>query len=69
MSPINPYIAKPIEICSYIPAILMQRHVLVDAKVRIDKTYPAGFMGIILTNMVDSNNYIYKNYVVFLLIL
>lgn len=26
-------------------AILMQRHVLVDAKVRTDKTYPAGFMG------------------------
>ncbi|XP_031271837.1 40S ribosomal protein S4-3 isoform X3 [Pistacia vera] len=25
-------------------AILMQRHVLVDAKVRTDKTYPAGFM-------------------------
>lgn len=26
-------------------AILMQRHVLVDGKVRTDKTYPAGFMG------------------------
>ena len=26
-------------------SILMQRHVLVDAKVRTDKTYPAGFMG------------------------
>ncbi|OAY71129.1 40S ribosomal protein S4-3 [Ananas comosus] len=26
-------------------AILMQRHVMVDAKVRTDKTYPAGFMG------------------------
>lgn len=25
--------------------ILMQRHVLVDGKVRTDKTYPAGFMG------------------------
>jgi hypothetical protein len=23
----------------------MQRHVLVDGKVRTDKTYPAGFMG------------------------
>lgn len=26
-------------------AILMQRQVMVDAKVRTDKTYPAGFMG------------------------
>ncbi|KAL2493538.1 S4 RNA-binding domain-containing protein [Forsythia ovata] len=26
-------------------AILMQRHILVDGKVRTDKTYPAGFMG------------------------
>ncbi|XP_016702386.1 sphingoid long-chain bases kinase 2, mitochondrial isoform X1 [Gossypium hirsutum] len=26
-------------------AILMQRHVIVDGKVRTDKTYPAGFMG------------------------
>lgn len=26
-------------------SILMQRHVLVDGKVRTDKTYPAGFMG------------------------
>jgi hypothetical protein len=26
-------------------AILMQRHVLVDGKVRTDKTYPSGFMG------------------------
>lgn len=26
-------------------AILMQRHVMVDGKVRTDKTYPAGFMG------------------------
>ncbi|KAL5657638.1 hypothetical protein ACJX0J_030801, partial [Zea mays] len=25
-------------------SILMQRHVLVDGKVRTDKTYPAGFM-------------------------
>jgi small subunit ribosomal protein S4e len=24
---------------------LMQRHVLVDGKVRTDKTYPSGFMG------------------------
>ncbi|CAI0392086.1 unnamed protein product [Linum tenue] len=26
-------------------AILMQRHVMVDHKVRTDKTFPAGFMG------------------------
>lgn len=26
-------------------SILMQRHVMVDGKVRTDKTYPAGFMG------------------------
>ncbi|PPD77963.1 hypothetical protein GOBAR_DD25111 [Gossypium barbadense] len=26
-------------------AILMQRHVMLDGKVRTDKTYPAGFMG------------------------
>ena len=26
-------------------SILMQRHVLVDGKVRTDKTYPTGFMG------------------------
>ena len=26
-------------------AILMQRHILVDGKVRTDKTYPSGFMG------------------------
>lgn len=26
-------------------AILMQRHIQVDGKVRTDKTYPAGFMG------------------------
>ena len=29
-------------------AILMQRHVLVDGKVRTDKTYPTGFMGMLL---------------------
>ncbi|CAI9112469.1 OLC1v1012923C1 [Oldenlandia corymbosa var. corymbosa] len=28
-------------------AILMQRHVLVDGKVRTDKTYPSGFMDVI----------------------
>ncbi|KAL4282353.1 hypothetical protein GQ457_03G016700 [Hibiscus cannabinus] len=28
-------------------AILMQRHVMVDGKVRIDKTYPAGFMDVV----------------------
>ncbi|MBA0556099.1 hypothetical protein Golob_026231 [Gossypium lobatum] len=28
-------------------AILMQRHVMVDGKVRTDKTYPAGFMDVV----------------------
>ena len=28
-------------------AILMQRHVMVDGKVRIDKTYPAGSMDVV----------------------
>jgi hypothetical protein len=31
-------------------AILMQRHVLVDGKVRTDKTYPAGFMGMYIAS-------------------
>lgn len=35
-------------------AILMQRHVLVDGKVRTDKTYPAGFMGM-WTSLFASN--------------
>ncbi|CAI0430857.1 unnamed protein product [Linum tenue] len=30
---------------SEVQAILMQRHVMVDNKVRTDKTFPAGFMG------------------------
>jgi hypothetical protein len=29
----------------------MQRHVLVDGKVRTDKTYPAGFMGMHTFNL------------------
>lgn len=29
-------------------SILMQRHVLVDGKVRTDKTYPSGFMGMLI---------------------
>lgn len=34
-------------------AILMQRHVLVDGKVRTDKTYPSGFMGKIIVSNSD----------------
>uniref|UniRef100_A0A452Y135 RNA-binding S4 domain-containing protein n=1 Tax=Aegilops tauschii subsp. strangulata TaxID=200361 RepID=A0A452Y135_AEGTS len=30
-----------------VQSILMQRHIMVDGKVRTDKTYPAGFMDII----------------------
>ncbi|KAK9069979.1 hypothetical protein SSX86_010377 [Deinandra increscens subsp. villosa] len=30
-----------------VQSILMQRHVLVDSKVRTDKTYPAGFMDVV----------------------
>ncbi|KAK1354465.1 40S ribosomal protein S4 [Heracleum sosnowskyi] len=30
-----------------VQSILMQRHVLVDGKVRTDKTYPAGFMDVV----------------------
>jgi len=36
-------------------AILMQRHVLVDGKVRTDKTYPAGFMGMCIFKL-DSHS-------------
>lgn len=31
----------------------MQRHVLVDGKVRTDKTYPAGFMGMKFSFSID----------------
>jgi small subunit ribosomal protein S4e len=30
-----------------VQSILMQRHIQVDGKVRTDKTYPAGFMGML----------------------
>ncbi|CAA6662378.1 unnamed protein product [Spirodela intermedia] len=36
-------------------AILMQRQVLVDAKVRTDKTYPAGFMDVISIPKTNEN--------------
>ncbi|KAK7260015.1 hypothetical protein RIF29_25704 [Crotalaria pallida] len=36
-------------------AILMQRHVLVDGKVRTDKTYPAGFMDIVSIPKTNEN--------------
>ncbi|RWW73708.1 hypothetical protein BHE74_00018403 [Ensete ventricosum] len=36
-------------------AILMQRHVMVDGKVRTDKTYPAGFMDVVLIPKTNEN--------------
>ncbi|GAB2295952.1 40S ribosomal protein S4 [Dionaea muscipula] len=36
-------------------AILMQRHVLVDGKVRTDKTYPAGFMDVVSIPKTNEN--------------
>ncbi|KAB2596338.1 40S ribosomal protein S4-3, partial [Pyrus ussuriensis x Pyrus communis] len=33
-------------------SILMQRHVLVDGKVRTDKTYPSGFMGMFILSFI-----------------
>ncbi|KAK9124608.1 hypothetical protein Sjap_014210 [Stephania japonica] len=36
-------------------AILMQRHVMVDAKVRTDKTYPAGFMDVVSIPKTNEN--------------
>ncbi|XP_035541448.1 40S ribosomal protein S4-1-like [Juglans regia] len=36
-------------------AILMQRHVFVDAKVRTDKTYPAGFMDVVSIPKTNEN--------------
>ncbi|KAJ8439945.1 hypothetical protein Cgig2_004011 [Carnegiea gigantea] len=36
-------------------AILMQRHVLVDGKVRTDKTYPTGFMDVISIPKTNEN--------------
>ncbi|KAL9253757.1 Small ribosomal subunit protein eS4-like protein [Drosera capensis] len=36
-------------------SILMQRHVLVDGKVRTDKTYPAGFMDIVSIPKTNEN--------------
>ncbi|TKY63550.1 40S ribosomal protein S4 [Spatholobus suberectus] len=37
-------------------AILMQHHVLVDGKVRTDKTYPAGFMDVVLHAVRDEES-------------
>ncbi|CAI8590163.1 unnamed protein product [Vicia faba] len=36
-------------------AILMQRHVLVDSKVRTNKTYPAGFMDVVSIPKTNEN--------------
>ncbi|URD72938.1 40S ribosomal protein S4 [Musa troglodytarum] len=36
-------------------AILMQRHVMVDGKVRTDKTYPAGFMDVVSIPKTNEN--------------
>ncbi|KAL5715411.1 hypothetical protein ACHQM5_017235 [Ranunculus cassubicifolius] len=36
-------------------AILMQRHILVDGKVRTDKTYPAGFMDVVSIPKTNEN--------------
>uniref|UniRef100_A0A804MGY2 40S ribosomal protein S4 n=1 Tax=Zea mays TaxID=4577 RepID=A0A804MGY2_MAIZE len=38
-----------------IPYMNLQRHVLVDGKVRTDKTYPAGFMDVISTPKTNKN--------------
>ncbi|KAI7750698.1 hypothetical protein M8C21_013000, partial [Ambrosia artemisiifolia] len=36
-------------------SILMQRHVLVDNKVKTDKTYPAGFMDVVSIPKTNEN--------------
>ncbi|CAI9259733.1 unnamed protein product [Lactuca saligna] len=38
-----------------VQSILMQRHVLVDNKVRTDKTYPAGFMDVVSIPKTNEN--------------
>ncbi|KAL8147982.1 hypothetical protein AgCh_005347 [Apium graveolens] len=38
-----------------VQSILMQRHVLVDGKVRTDKTYPAGFMDVVSIPKTNEN--------------
>lgn len=38
-----------------VKAILMQRHVKVDSKVRTDPTYPAGFMDVIEIEKTNEN--------------
>ena len=38
-----------------VKAILMQRHVKVDGKVRTDTTYPAGFMDVITLDATNEN--------------
>ncbi|CAN6569015.1 unnamed protein product [Malus baccata var. baccata] len=39
-------------------SILMQRHVLVDGKVRTDKIYPSGFMGMFILSFSSSNSFL-----------
>ena len=38
-----------------VTAILMQRHVKVDGKVRTDATYPAGFMDVVQIEKTDEH--------------
>jgi small subunit ribosomal protein S4e len=38
-------------------SILMQHHVLVDGKVRTDKTYPTGFMGMPISLLMHKDTY------------
>ncbi|KAL8113987.1 hypothetical protein AgCh_021047 [Apium graveolens] len=38
-----------------VQSILMQQHVLVDGKVRTDKTYPAGFMDVVSILKINEN--------------
>jgi ribosomal protein S4E len=40
-----------------IPYMNLQRHVLVDGKVRTDKTYPVGFMGMPISLLMHKDTY------------
>ena len=40
-----------------IPYMNLQCHVLVDGKVRTDKTYPAGFMGMPISLLMHKDTY------------
>ncbi|CAN6710023.1 unnamed protein product [Malus baccata var. baccata] len=44
--------------CREVISILMQRHVLVDGKVRTDKIYPSGFMGMFILSFSSSNSFL-----------